>query len=141
MELVGLIRGEWNGIHEYISLLRATYWPHFAKQADGKIIKAFSRLGVSPIIPVSIIFPEKALPHVLGMIKPDGKPDDHIFGKSWKSNMLKKQIQSSLGLEDLPGSWEEFKSPTTEFLKQQNTQFHPFGIKRDHIDKDGVEFM
>lgn len=141
MELVGFARGEIAGLKEWISLLRTTYWPHKAKQADGETVDVISRLGVTPIIPISIIFPEESLDSVLGMVKPEGKNTDHIFDKSLKSKLLKSQMKKAFGLKDLPKKWEEFKHPTTEFLKLQNVQFHAVGIKEDTKTDKGVEML
>ena len=146
MEIVALLRGELSGLTEYISLLRSTYWPHKARQTDGKggteVINAFSRLHVAPIIPVSIIFPEKSLKFILGMLKPEGNNFDHIFDHSIKGKFLKNQIKSALNLQDLPESWEKFDNPVTDFLKLQHVTPHIIGIKKDVIDeKDGVEML
>ena len=146
MELIGFARGELRGLEEWMNLLRSAFWPRKAKDAQGNIHNVFGRTSVSPIIPMSIIFPEKSRDFVLGMVKPEGN-QDYILDKGsgsyigWKGNLVKKQLKSSLGLEDLPENWKKFDHPITEFMKNQKVGFHAIGIKRDRIDADGIEFL
>jgi hypothetical protein len=141
-EIICFLRGDYAGMQEYISLLRSTYWPHKARemQADGtvKTINAMSRLGVTQIMPVSIVCPENSIPWILGMIHPEGNKPDHILDSSMKTKFLKSQMQKAFNLNPLPVSWKKFNQPVTDFLAMQHVTAHLIGIKYD--DKyDGVE--
>lgn len=142
MELVGFARGHIEGLQQWINLLSTAFWPHKAKDAEGKIYNCFSRTGISPIIPMSIIFPEKSRDFLLGMVMPQGNNKFvHILDENWKSKLLKNQMKKAFNLEDLPESWKKYNHPITDFMALQKVNFHAFGLRRDKIDKDGVEFL
>ena len=137
MELVGLLRGYWRDLFEWVQDAGMIHFPY--KYKDPKTKKTYTRfirVAIRPMIPVEIIFPKASLKTILGMINPKGNKD-YIRDKSKKNKKAFELMRKMLSLKKLPDDWAKQNHIITNILQQHAVAFHPIGIKEDGEIKYG----
>jgi len=131
MEVVGVLRGYWRDLVEWVNDVGMVHFPY--KYKDPKTKKTYTRfirVAVRPILPVELVFPEPALKSLLGIVCPRGNKD-YIRDKSKKNRMAFNMIRKQMSLKELPKDWKEYNHVITNILKQHAVAFHPIGVKED----------
>lgn len=131
MELVGLLRGYWRPLLEWIQDASMIHIPY--KYKDPKTKKTYTRfirVAIRPMIPIEIVFPKAGLKTILGMIKPAGNKD-YIRDKSKKNKRAFEMVRKMMSLKELPDDWPKYNHIITNILGQHAVAFHPLGVKED----------
>lgn len=138
MEVVGLLRGYWRALFEWVQDASMIHIPY--KYTDPKTKKkdvGYARVAIRPMIPIEIVFPKQGLNTLLGIVASGGNKDI----KRDKNKVAFEMYRKMLGLKKLPKDWKEYKHVITNILKQHAVRFHPIGIKEDDSDDEGNELL
>ena len=101
---------------------------------EGKVIKEFVELAVSPIQILEIRFPKEELDKVLGMVCP---LDDYVTRKHPVLGMTASVMRKTLGLKSVPPVKPEFLNVFTQPNNgNKAVAVVPIGIKEDIMSPD-----